>query len=683
MSAIKNFFTMVDIFGVNYNFRYKDKEKYQTALGGFIVILFAVAAITMAIYYFIPFINRKNYTIVYYTMNLAKTEEVDLFGSQSNFAVGLICEKNKKETKKIEELLDLKSRYVEYVKSRDGSYAKNPKDTNIHLCTYDDFYNKYDAQFDYLSLQTYYCVGNKDFTIQGIYADQVFSYFEFSVVAKDTTKAWTDEVLRFLFQNDCKLQVAFTDIIIDLDNYENPITQYLNTIFIQLNPSLFIKRNIYFMNQDFTNDDFLMFVFGDDQLPEKKPLYSRYEEYALWKGMSRFEAQPEEYEYYSKIYIRAELKKTVIKRKYQKFMEFYADASSLLVAIFDILVVIFNYIDTFYAHHSLAKSTFFFKELEEKENFNVMKKADIIQELISITELQKKNSENSPIEIVSKNSKIMKNFPPKKKETERQEINEDTENQKEIQIYNSRNNNNRPSDSKQTKTSSYMKGRSNEENKDYNRNYKRNQYDEKYSDYREDSEENYPKYKMNQMNRNKNSRANLNFRYENKNDIEFNDSIGTNMDEEYSSDSGRPRKKKKLKVENDFNILEVIITQIFKCCQTKSMRLKNDANEKANEILFKKMDINTYVRNQILFDVMNQTMIDNSKRTILNFLSRPVISVDKKNKNEFSEFYKNYKERDFNKYYDQIQELAQKAKKDEGEEKLLSISNEHLKSFVF
>jgi len=134
MSAIKNFFTMVDIFGVNYNFRYKDKEKYQTALGGFIVILFVVAAITMAIYYFIPFINRKNYTIVYYTMNLAKTEEVDLFGSQSNFAVGLICEKNKKETKKIEELLDLKSRYVEYVKSRDGSYVKNPKDTNIHLC---------------------------------------------------------------------------------------------------------------------------------------------------------------------------------------------------------------------------------------------------------------------------------------------------------------------------------------------------------------------------------------------------------------------------------------------------------------------------------------------------------------------------------------------------------------------
>ena len=674
MNAIKSFFTMIDIFGITYSFRYKEKERYQTALGGFIVILFAILAITMAIYYFIPFINRKNYTIVYYTMNLAKTEEVDLFASESNFAVGLICENNKQEKRKIEELLDLKSRYVEYVKSRDGSYVKNPQDTNIHLCTYEDFYNKYDAQFDYLSLQTYHCVGSKQFTIQGIYADQVFSYFEFSVVAKEATKAWTDEVVRFLFQNDCKLQIAFTDIIIDLDNYEDPIAQYLNTIFIQLNPSLFIKRNIYFMNQYFTNDDFLMFVFGDDETPEKKPLYSRYEEYALWKGLTRFEEQPEEYDYYSKVYIRAELKKTVIKRKYQKFMEFYADASSLLIAIFEILVIIFNYVDTFYAHHSLAKSTFFFKELEDKENFNIMKKTDLIQELISITELQKKNSENSPIEIVSKSSKIIKNFPPKKKETERQEIYDDKEdNQKDINVYNDRKK--RVSESKQTKSSSNIKGRSSEEKKNYNN--KQNKYNEKYEDDKGEYDENYPNYKMNQMKRNRNSRAMLNFR----NDNYLSESVGTNM-EENSYDSENPRRRSKLKVENDFNIFEIIITQIFKCCMTKSMRLKNDANEKANELLFRKMDINVYMRNMILFDVMNQTMIDDNKKPILNFLSRPVISVNKKNKREFFEFYKNYKEKDFNRYYDKIQEIVQNPKKEEMEEKLVSISNEQLKSFV-
>jgi len=33
-------------------------------------------------------------------------------------------------------------------------------------------------------------------------------------------------------------------------------------------------------------------------------------------------------------------------------MEYYADSSSLLVAIYEIIVIIFNFIDNFYANHS-------------------------------------------------------------------------------------------------------------------------------------------------------------------------------------------------------------------------------------------------------------------------------------------------------------------------------------------
>ena len=146
---------------------------------------------------------------------------------------------------------------------------------------------------DYLNARTFECVGNKEDSIQGIYADQVFSYFEFSVLAKNKSADLIYEIERFLFQNDCKLQFVYTDIIIDLDSYENPIAQYLNEIFIQLNPTLFIKRNIFFMNQYFSDDDYLMFVFGDEEQPEIKPLYSRYEEYALYKGFDRVINQPE------------------------------------------------------------------------------------------------------------------------------------------------------------------------------------------------------------------------------------------------------------------------------------------------------------------------------------------------------------------------------------------------------
>ena len=182
------------------------------------------------------------------------------------------------------------------------------------------------------------------------------------------------------------------------------------------------------------------------------------------------------------------------------------------------------------------------------------------------------------------------------------------------------------------------------------------------------------------MKRNRNSGAMLNFRHNNKND--FNESIGTNM-EDYSSDYGASkRSKKRAKVENSFNVFEVIITQFFKCCMCGDMKIKNEVNEKASELLFKKMDIISHVKNQLLFDVINQTTIDGNKKTLINFLARPVISINKKGKGQFDEFYKSYSEREFNKYFDKVQEMAQKTEKDEREIKLVSMSNEHLRSFV-
>lgn len=360
-------------------------------------------------------------------------------------------------------------------------------------------------------------------------------------------------------------------------------------------------------------------------------------------------------------------------------MEFYADASSLLVAIYEILVVIFNYVDTFYAHHSLAKTIFFFKELEDKDNFNISKKRAALQDLIAITESQKKNMENEDKEIQSKSSKMMKNFPPKKKE----QVNDNKEEyNKEIKIYNSRNS---PIDKKNTntKSSSYIKGKEMFNKKDYNRNYKDN-FNEKYDDdfNKADYDDSYPRYKINQLKRNISSNVMMNLRNSNKNDF-FSESFGTNMEDFSSeSDASKRPKKRNIKVENNFNIFEIIISQFFCCCMCKNIAIKNYANEKANEIMFKKMDIITYVRNMILFDILNQTMLDSGKKAIINFLGRPIISINQKRKNEFDEFYKNYREKDFNKYYDLIKELAEKPDKEEREEKLIEISNEHLKAFM-
>ena len=44
-------------------------------------------------------------------------------------------------------------------------------------------------------------------------------------------------------------------------------------------------------------------------------------------------------------------------------MEFFADSSSILKALFAILFNIFNYINNFYAINSFTKELFFFKDI--------------------------------------------------------------------------------------------------------------------------------------------------------------------------------------------------------------------------------------------------------------------------------------------------------------------------------
>ena len=45
-------------------------------------------------------------------MNLASTEEIDLFASESNIAFGISCSNNENEKLNIEDILDLKMKYI-------------------------------------------------------------------------------------------------------------------------------------------------------------------------------------------------------------------------------------------------------------------------------------------------------------------------------------------------------------------------------------------------------------------------------------------------------------------------------------------------------------------------------------------------------------------------------------------
>ena len=112
-------------------------------------------------------------------------------------------------------------------------------------------------------MSKFHCLDRTDDIIEGLYTDEVFTYYEFTITSKEDSATNFQKIDDYLISNDCKLQVYYSDITIDLDNYEEPIQPFLNALFIQINPSLFLKMNAYFMNQYFQNDNYLVFNFDE------------------------------------------------------------------------------------------------------------------------------------------------------------------------------------------------------------------------------------------------------------------------------------------------------------------------------------------------------------------------------------------------------------------------------------
>ena len=140
--------------------------------------------------------------------------------------------------------------------------------------------------------------------------------------------------------------------------------------------------------------------------------------------------------------------------------------------------------------------------------------------------------------------------------------------------------------------------------------------------------------------------------------------------------------KNKENIKYDFNIFEIIIVSFCKCCFTENLNKKNNINEKAIKIIDYHLDIVSYIRNQMLFDIINKTILDENVKGIINFLCRPIISVNNEIKKDNYNFYRSYKENDFIVFSEELTNLIEKKEKKIKEKKLIYLPNEHLKDLL-
>ena len=116
---------------------------------------------------------------------------------------------------------------------------------------------------------------------------------------------------------------------------------------------------------------------------------------------------------------------------------------------------------------------------------------------------------------------------------------------------------------------------------------------------------------------------------------------------------------------SSYNIFEMTASLKICFCQTKKLKSKINLIEQAKEMINDKLDVVFYIRNMILFELINKIYLEN--KDILNFLSRPIIYINGNKEKDQEKTEKELNDTRTNEsidIYDEIEEKKVDEKKD-------------------
>ena len=403
-----------DFSGESFTFKYKDKDKLSTISAGIIYFIFFVLALTYFISILKPFLKHKIFDLQYYVINTDQNEIVIFREKTPAFAFGLknVSNNSKYNINDINDLFTLEAKFTYKV---DGDDNNNETHKIVPTKCRKEYFNDITSNSALLEdIGQLKCFDEKDFinNPSGIFTDHIFSYYTITVKSKYQKNKTHDSIIDdYLTTNDCKLQFYYKDISLNLNDYDEPFSYIINSMFLQLNPSLFQKRNIFYMNYHLEDNSKIIQLDIKDQDPEIETGISRVEDYAEYKGVNRTINGYGNEINYAKIYIRADNRKIMIKRKYQDLLEFYPDKSSLWLSVYWILGFFFALYDRENANHSISKRLFYFEGIKDNK-FNKFKELKELIENIQESENNNQNEENKVSPYTTRNdptSKTLRN----------------------------------------------------------------------------------------------------------------------------------------------------------------------------------------------------------------------------------------------------------------------------------
>ncbi len=620
---IKYAIKVFDFFGVNFTLKYKEYEIFKSLFGGLFFIFFLIGIIIYLILSLISFCQREKMTINYYDSQLVETDIISFENYSYGFGFYGYCNDDIETINNtFNELFDYQFHYVSTEKKNNKKQIKKKHSINLHLCDYSDFYNYSITTVDLIGVNgVYLCPNYLNETIQGVFTDDIFDYFEITLIAKYTNIENYTKYYNLLTNNDCKLHFFFPVIAIDMNNHSHPFEHNLFDIALQINPNSYAKRDIFFRVQKFTNFENYFFDFS---LTKYYLDYSSFNDYFLFKSNNRFIEKFTDYEKFARIYLRADTKRTNISREYEKFSYLIANVSSLFSTLFFFLRFFVSYINRFYAYNSIIRKIFKFNNIKGTNSYEFLR---ILNKNLKISKM---------IKIPNINVKNFYKFDQSK-------FSEET-----INYFNNKSNKNISQSVLYFKPKGFIK--------DNNIN---------------DKNESTILFLKNESNENKKNLTNIYNKPIDK--IHLKQKIGLKFN------PSKINKNQKEFLNLKYHSYEPLFYLFCPKLSKGKLNKKNHYMKKSVEILLYNLDIHVFFNKMHMIELFNYIFFESYQNNILRFLSKPYISLshNKYNLNEYlPKIYKpdfNYQEyNDFIISYNKIIELKDKNKI---EEKLYNMIN--------
>ena len=671
---ISLFFKHFDYFGVNMNFHYKGVEKYNSVLGGIIFLTYIFFLVLYISINLDSFINRKNISLFYFDKKILTAENMTLDNYSIRFSFGLKCNGISKSIN-LSDYLQLDLNHISYETNDEGNKYKIYKNIKYHYCNYSDFFNEYNKSIDENNIKTYFCPDNVSDYINGGYNENNFNYYEISIKSSNNS---TDnfEMINKLFNNyECRFETYFIDSLLNYDNFKKPVYHFISSRFLTLKYSKFSKMNIFFKLMKF--DDYPNLLF-DKAKTKYLVSYSRFEEYEIEKGENRLLNNVYEYNYFAKIYIRADTVTSIVLRKYMKLSEFTANMTSIFSTLLMLLFFLVTFINKYFCKQDIMGIIFQFQNNKQNQTYKTIQ---LLQKKVNFEKIKsgtfiKQNEKmdflfNSVIEDddeIIKISKIKSKYKSKsmtKEMIEKLTLNHDKkETNRNFLNYNKIGNNSisNINNNKHLETISEEIFNSNNNLNDQ-MNIK--------------SSHGIIHYKL--LNGKKYLSKNYKKNFIPKTEIKKTINLKKEKNEENNNRTSIIKNVKNMDLTLPFKIYESLIIYVCVCCMTKQLKLKKRLYERGKKKFFIQLDILNYLEKINQIELCNSVLMNHKEVKLIKFLSKPNISIHKKNADIFDKIYKDNQYKFL--YQNQIDSvfkyyisLKKKDNKSPVEERLLNIA---------